>query len=273
MIRRRLLALSSLALLSACASSVPPPPPPGGYSPTTPPAYPPQSQPVQPTPAQPRPPASTVSTSEMEFDAWRRDFLENRAGRWRSVLERELAGVTPEARVLTQDLGQPEFSVPVSTYLTRTVSADRIARGRQARDGVPRLGEIERQYGVPAEILTGIWGLETAYGQIMGNQDVVRSLATLAAQGRRRPWAEAQLMAAAQMISEGAATRSQLRGSWAGAMGHTQFIPETYLSRAVDGDGDGTARHLELTGRRTGLRGQTCSRTPAGARAAAGRSR
>jgi lytic murein transglycosylase len=101
------------------------------------------------------------------------------------------------------------------------------------------MSEIEQRYGVPAEILTAIWGLETAYGQIMGNQDVIRSLATLAAQGRRRAWAETQLMSAAQMISDGYANRTQLRGSWAGAMGHTQFIPETYLSRAVDGDGDG----------------------------------
>jgi lytic murein transglycosylase len=175
----------------------------------------------------------------MQFDAWRQDFLSNRAGRWRDVLARELAGITPDARVITQDLGQPEFSVPVSTYLQRALTSDRIANGRTARAGVPQLAAIEAQYGVPAEILVGVWGMETAYGRIMGSQDVLRSLATLAAQGRRRAWAEAQLVAAAQMIGEGHATRSQLRGSWAGAMGHSQFIPQTYLERAVDGDGDG----------------------------------
>jgi lytic murein transglycosylase len=175
----------------------------------------------------------------MQFDAWRQDFLANRAGRWRDVLSRELAGLTPDARVITSDLGQPEFSVPVSTYLSRAVSAQRIANGRAARANVPQLAAIEQQYGVPAEILLGVWGMETSYGRDMGSQDVLRSLATLAAQGRRRAWAEAQLMAAAQMMGEGHATHAQLRGSWAGAMGHTQFIPETYLNRAVDGDGDG----------------------------------
>jgi lytic murein transglycosylase len=175
----------------------------------------------------------------MQFEAWRQDFLANRAGRWREVLGRELAGLTPDARVITSDLGQPEFSVPVSTYLSRAVSAQRIANGRAARATAPQLAAIEQQYGVPAEILLGVWGMETSYGRDMGSQDVLRSLATLAAQGRRRAWAESQLMAAAQMIGEGHASRNQLRGSWAGAMGHTQFIPETYLNRAVDGDGDG----------------------------------
>ena len=232
MIRRRLLAWSSLALLSACASSTTPPPP---YPSAPPPYSPPQTR-AEPAP---QPPAPQATPAAMEFDAWRQDFLANRAGRWRSVLERELRGVTPEARVITSDLGQPEFSAPVGTYIARTVSADRVSRGRQARASVPQLADIEARFGVPAEVVTAIWGLETAYGQIMGSQDVIRSLATLAAQGRRRDWAETQLMAAAQMISEGAATRAQLRGSWAGAMGHTQFIPETYLDRAVDGDGDG----------------------------------
>jgi membrane-bound lytic murein transglycosylase B len=98
---------------------------------------------------------------------------------------------------------------------------------------------VESRFGVPAEIVVAVWGMETAYGAIKGDQDVIRSLATLAAQGRRRAWAETQLISAARIIMAGEASRSQLRGSWAGAMGHTQFIPETYLSRAVDGNGDG----------------------------------
>ena len=235
-LRRRLLAWSSLGLLSACVSSAPPanyPPPLPAPGPAPAPQPAPPPQPSQPAPT-PQPPSG-----DMQFDDWRRDFLANRAGRWRDVLGRELAGMSTDARVITQDLGQPEFSVPVSTYLGRTVTADRIANGRAAMATVPQLSAIEAQYGVPREILVAVWGMETAFGRIMGSQDVLRSLATLAAQGRRRAWAEAQLVAAAEMIGEGHASRQQLKGSWAGAMGHTQFIPATYLDTAVDGNGDG----------------------------------
>jgi lytic murein transglycosylase len=175
----------------------------------------------------------------MAFDAWRSDFLRRAPADVRSVLARELAGLTPDARVLTSDLGQPEFSRPVGDYIQRTVGADRIALGRQARERTPGLSSVEARYGVPAEVVTAIWGMETSYGKIKGDQDVFRSLASLAAQGRRREWAETQLISAARIITRGDATRAQLRGSWAGAMGHTQFIPETYLRLAVDGDGDG----------------------------------
>jgi len=175
----------------------------------------------------------------MAFDAWRSSFLQRAPAAQRAILERELRGVTPNARVITSDLGQPEFSRPVGAYIQSAVSPERIANGREARARVPQLAAIEARYGVPAEILLAVWGMETAYGRIKGDQDVIRSLATLAAQGRRRGWAESQLIAAARIIGEGHATREQLRGSWAGAMGHTQFIPETYLSRAADGDGDG----------------------------------
>jgi lytic murein transglycosylase len=175
----------------------------------------------------------------MAFDAWRSDFLRRAPEDVRGILARELAGVTPNAGVLTSDLGQPEFSRPVGDYIGRTVGPDRIAQGRRARERVPELSGVEARYGVPAEVVVAIWGMETSYGAIKGDQDVIRSLATLAAQGRRRAWAEEQLISAARMIARGDATRSQLRGSWAGAMGHTQFIPETYLRLAVDGNGDG----------------------------------
>jgi lytic murein transglycosylase len=175
----------------------------------------------------------------MAFDAWRSDFLGRAPAQWRAALERELRGVTPDAGVITSDLGQPEFSRPISQYVAGAASAQRVANGRSARASVPQLPAIEQRYGVPAEVLVAIWGMESAYGQIKGDKDVIRSLATLAAQGRRRAWAEEQLIASVRMIEEGYATRAQMRGSWAGAMGHTQFIPGTYLTHAQDGDGDG----------------------------------
>lgn len=239
MTRRRLFACTSLALLAGCASSAPPPPP----SPAPAPA------PIERAPLRGGPETTVVPpggqlqrpapSGDMAFDAWRSDFLARAPDDVRSILVRELAGVTPDARVLTSDLGQPEFSRPVGDYIQRTVGADRIALGQRARERVPELSQVEARYGVPPEVVIAIWGMETSFGAIKGDQDVVRSLATLAAQGRRRAWAETQLISVARMIARGDATRAQLRGSWAGAMGHTQFIPETFLRLAVDGNGDG----------------------------------
>ena len=243
MTRRRLFAWSSLLLLAGCASSVPAPLPPmqAGAPPEGSPR-PEMLPPRQGGPAfvqTPRPADPPAPVGDMAFDAWRSDFLGRAPSDVRDVLARELAGLQPDARVITSDLGQPEFSRPTGDYVQRTTGADRIALGRQARERVPQLSSVEARHGVPAEVVVAVWSMETAYGKIKGDQDVIRSLATLAAQGRRRGWAETQLISAARMIQRGDATRAQLRGSWAGAMGHTQFIPETYLSRAVDGDGDG----------------------------------
>jgi membrane-bound lytic murein transglycosylase B len=129
---------------------------------------------------------------------------------------------------------------PIWSYLDTAASDLRVANGQKAyASHRASIDAIAQHYGVRAEILIAIWGLESAYGKSAGNKDIVRSLATLAWEGRRRVWAEQQLIAAAQMIDRGFATREQLTGSWAGAMGQTQFIPTTYLEIAVDWDGDG----------------------------------
>jgi len=186
-------------------------------------------------------PPTLTSSGDPAFDAWRADFVRRSvAARWSAdLLERELSGLTPDPQVLTYDARQPEFSTPAGAYIQNAVSATRLETGQARRAELAFLPGLEARYGVPTELLMGIWGMETAFGSVMGDFDVVRSVATLAAQGRRRAFAEAQLYAALRMISTGEASRSQMRGSWAGAMGHTQFIPETYLATAVDGDGDG----------------------------------
>jgi membrane-bound lytic murein transglycosylase B len=177
----------------------------------------------------------------MIFDAWAADFYGRavKAGISPALLDREMAGLTPDPRVATRDSRQPEFSQPISVYIKAAVTEGPIATGQNDRTAVPALGAIEQRFGVPREILLAIWSRESAFGAIQGDFDVIRSMASLAAQGRRRDWAEGELIAALRIIASGEATRAQLKGSWAGAMGQTQFTPSSYLATAVDGDGDG----------------------------------
>jgi lytic murein transglycosylase len=156
------------------------------------------------------------------------------------VLERELADLRPDPRVRGSDRNQPEFSRPFSHYVRRAAGEDRAAIGsRRMAELDPGLASVEAASGVPREMLVAIWGMESGYGAFLGDQDVIRSMATLAADGRRRGFAEDQLLAALRIIASGEWPRERLVGSWAGAMGQTQFIPANFLSLAVDADGDG----------------------------------
>ena len=187
-------------------------------------------------------PADLLGASgEAYFITWLNDFYARTltAGFARTLLDRELSGLSPDPRVAALDARQPEFARPVSDYINGVISEARIATGRAKRSAIPAFGSIEQAYGVPRDILIGVWAMESNFGALQGNFDVVRSLATLAAAGRRRPWAEGELLAALRILSSGNVPRPKLRGSWAGAMGQTQLLPSTYLASAVDGDGDG----------------------------------
>ena len=212
-----------------------------------PPATRPPSAPAQPAPTPPaaaeapplvRPP---TTSGDQVFDAWAADFYPRaiKAGIKPEVFLREFAGLTPDPRVASLDTRQPEFSKPVSQYIEGVVTEGRTGVAIAKRADVPQLDQIEQTYGVPREILMGVWAMETGFGAIQGDFDVIRSMATLAAQGRRRGWAESELIDALKIIQSGECARSQLHGSWAGAMGQTQLIPSMFLSTAVDGDGDG----------------------------------
>ena len=197
------------------------------------------------TPAAPTPP-SAVTAAETggqvaAFNAWLEQFKPKAvaAGVPQAVVDRELNGLTPNPRVISLDGRQPEFSKPVGDYIKGVISDDRVAVGRGKRDALPFLPAVEQRYGVPRDILLAVWAMESAFGKIQGDFDVVRSMASLAADGRRRAWAEGELIAALKIIASGEDTRDQLKGSWAGAMGQTQFLPSNYLSTAVDFDGDG----------------------------------
>jgi lytic murein transglycosylase len=226
--RRYLLALYVLA---GCAS----PPRPAPTPPTPAPV-------IAPAPVQPSQPLSPPTASgDQIFDAWAADFYPRAiaAGVQRSVLEREMAGLTPDPRVASLDSRQPEFSKPISDYISGVVTPGRAANGQKRRAEMTAFDGIEAKYGVPRDILLAIWAMESGFGAIQGDQDVIRSLATLAAQGRRRAWAEGELIAALKIIQTGEHPRTRLKGSWAGAMGQTQFIPTSFLATAVDYDGDG----------------------------------
>ena len=181
-------------------------------------------------------------SGDAAFDAWLQGFYQRSASAgWPlDLLRRELDGLMPDPRVTALDSRQPELSKPIGDYMRAAVSDRTVALGRAKRAAAQAwLAPIEDRFGVPGQILTAIWGAESAYGANQGDLDVIRSLATLASDGRRRDWAETQIWDALRMIQSGQAFRGQMKGSWAGAMGQTQLIPEAFLADAVDGDGDG----------------------------------
>ncbi|WP_183204671.1 lytic murein transglycosylase [Brevundimonas lenta] len=223
------LRLLLIGTVAACAPMLPEPPP-VTVTPAPAPAEP------APTPAAPAQPAAPI-IDQAGFDGWKQGFLARHGGDRRAQYERELAGLSPDPSVIRLDRNQPEFSRPAGAYVQNAVNATRIAQARQRTDRVP--WDVVQRYGVPSEILVGIWAQESAFGAVQGDYDVIRSLATLAYDGRRRDWAEDQLKNALDIVVDGKRSRAGLKGSWAGAMGQTQFMPDNYLRLGVDQDQDG----------------------------------
>jgi len=193
-------------------------------------------------PVVPRPSALLGASGDPAFLAWLDDFYGRAlaAGFSSSSLQQAFSGLAPDPRVIAHDAVQPETAQPISAYVARAVSAAAVERGRRKRAEVPQLAAIAQTYGVPADILVGLWSMETAFGVNQGDYDVVRALATLAAgDPRRRDWAEDELRACLKILSDGSAGRAQLKGSWAGAMGQTQLLPSTFLKDAVSAKGAG----------------------------------
>ena len=143
-------------------------------------------------------------------------------------------------RVVELDRAQPEFTRTVWDYLDTAVSAQRVAaRQDKLQHWRTETDAAAARYGVPAAIVVAIWGIESNYGGNFGNIPTIDALATLGFEGRREDWARGQLLAALKIIQSGDITRAQMIGSWAGAMGQTQFLPSVFLAHAVDADGDG----------------------------------
>jgi len=183
-----------------------------------------------------------LSTSNTRFINWIRAFR-GRAiskGIKASVFDRAFRGVKYDKAIIAKDRNQSEFTKQIWDYLDSAASPVRVKNGQGAlRNYNKILGQIEARYGVEKEVVAAVWGLESAYGAQRGDIDVVEALATLAFDGRRGKFFEAQLIAALKILQSGDVNPRGMLGSWAGAMGHTQFIPTSYLAYAQDFDGDG----------------------------------
>lgn len=190
--------------------------------------------------------AAPARADEPDFENWLKGFRAEAAaaGVRPDIIDSAFEGVVMNQRVFELNDNQPEFSRSVWDYLDSALSEKRIADGRaRVAENRALLERIEAAYGVDQEIIAAIWGLESSYGAVIGDHDVIGALATLGWKGRRTGYGREQLIGALKIIQNGYAARGQLRGSWAGAMGQTQFIPTTYLRYAVDHDGDG-ARNI-----------------------------
>ncbi|MCE6960864.1 lytic murein transglycosylase [Cereibacter sphaeroides] len=156
------------------------------------------------------------------------------------TFERAFRGIRYDADAVARDRNQAEFNRTLWDYLDSAVSETRIADGRVAlAQHGELLARIEARFGVPKEIVVAVWGMETSYGTRRGDHPLVGALATLAHDGRRAAFFEEQLIAALKILDSGDVRPEAMTGSWAGAMGHTQFMPTSYLAHAVDFTGDG----------------------------------
>ena len=176
------------------------------------------------------------------YDAWVSAFR-TRAGAQgipASTLNAGFRGTGYLPGVVKRDRKQTEFTRTLEDYLAIAASDERVAKGRAAfARHRATLAAVEARYGVPAEVVTAIWGLESFYGERRGAVPVISATSTLAFDGRRGAFFEKQLIAALKILQNGDITAANLKGSWAGAMGHTQFIPTSYEAFAVDFNGDG----------------------------------
>jgi membrane-bound lytic murein transglycosylase B len=179
---------------------------------------------------------------DASFDQFIADFWPKAraTGITRKTYRAATAGLTPNSKIIALGESQPEFNTAIWDYVAKRVTHDRISDGRTKRSEHARtLKAIERRYGVDRHVLLAIWGMETNYGGYKGELGTIRSLATMAFTGRRQKYGRQQLLAALKILQNGDITPQAMTGSWAGAMGHTQFIPTTYDAYAVDWTGDG----------------------------------
>lgn len=183
-----------------------------------------------------------ASTSNLGFKRWIEGFRTRALKRGISAVtfDRAFRGVKYNTDVLQKDRNQSEYTKQIWDYLDSAASPTRVENGKKAlKKYGAKLSAIEARYGVDKHVVAAVWGLESAYGEYRGDIPTIEALATLAYDGRRGAFFEAQLIDALKILQSGDVSARKMTGSWAGAMGHTQFIPSSYLAYAVDFTGDG----------------------------------
>lgn len=162
------------------------------------------------------------------------------AGVSASTYDRYTQNLDPDYSVIEKLNYQPEFSTPIWDYLSGLVDDERVAVGQQKLDQHRDvLKRVAKAYGVPAETVVAVWGVESNFGDISGKYPLLQALGTLSCEGRRQTYFKGEFFATMRILQRGDLQEEQLKGSWAGAFGHTQFMPSTYEELAVDFDGDG----------------------------------
>ena len=157
-----------------------------------------------------------------------------------STYDRYTQNLTPDYSVIERLNYQPEFSTPIWDYLSGLVDEERVQLGRQKlQQHREVLNRISAVYGVPAETIVAVWGVESNFGDISGRYPLLQALGTLSCEGRRQSYFRGEFFTTMKLLQRGDVREEQLRGSWAGAFGHTQFMPSTYDELAIDFDGDG----------------------------------
>lgn len=158
----------------------------------------------------------------------------------RGIFDQAFAGFAPSERIMSLTRSQPEVVKTTGQYVTDAVSSARISTGRRMRgEWSQTLGNLRNMWGVQPEIVLAIWGMETNYGSYMGGNNVIHALATLTYGRYRYDFFKKELLTALQILQAGHVTPREMVGSWAGAMGHTQFMPSSFVSYAVDYNGNG----------------------------------
>lgn len=184
---------------------------------------------------------SPVAANNRDFQQFIGE-IKQEAGK-KGIDEKYLAALDrlrPNEEVQRLAARQPEYVKPIWSYLVHMVTEERLRLGRrELKNREAFLNGLEKKYGVPRGILIAIWGVETNYGGNKGSFDVLQALATLGYTGKRADFGRQQLLSALNILQSGHVTLGDFKGSWAGAMGHTQFIPTTYEGYAADGTGDG----------------------------------
>jgi membrane-bound lytic murein transglycosylase B len=186
--------------------------------------------------------SSAVAQTNAAFAAWLMELQSEAQGIGisKQTLDASFKGVAPIPRIIELDRKQPESTLTFKQYVDRIVSNARVKRGRaQLQENSPLLQEVAAKFGVQPRFIVALWGIETNFGQNTGGFSVIAALSTLAFDGRRSKYFRGELLEALRIVEQGHIKPENMKGSWAGAMGQSQFMPSSFVNYAYDYNGDG----------------------------------